>query len=59
MTKQEKIEHLKMMIKADEEVWDTLYREEQQIKNQREKIWSRKHNNQIKLKKLLGIDGVL
>lgn len=55
----QEIDHLKMMIEADEKVWSELYDEEQKIKCQRNKIFDRKYKNQTKLKKLLGVDKIL
>lgn len=59
VTEMDQIEHLKMMIAADEKTWEDLYQEEMEIRAQRERVFTRKYENQLKLKRMLGVDGVL
>ena len=55
MSKEERIKRLTTLINADNEMWDVLWAEENALKAQRERIWSRKYANECELKRLLGL----
>lgn len=73
MNREEKVEWLKIQIEADEQVCKDasmeqrrirkqihdLWQEEEEINQQKQRIFSRQHDHKEELKKLLGLQGLI